>query len=67
MVTPQQPSNSDDHLSHLLVSQLDGSWYPFFMSTGFQVAAVAMLFILGATNPGQKVVVQAVTLFMPAL
>lgn len=95
----------DDHLSHLLVTQLEEPWYrslrqnirelinppklpplevtsrpvevkdlwglygrqkkSFAMSTGLQAAVVAALFVLGATKPGQKAVVKAVTLFLP--
>ncbi len=37
----------------------------FVMSTGFQVAVMAVLFIAGATKQGQQVVSKAVTLFIP--
>jgi hypothetical protein len=37
----------------------------FLMSTGFQAAIVAVIFIAGATKPGQKAVAKAVTLFIP--
>jgi len=37
----------------------------FMMSTGFQAAVVAVAFIVGATKPGQKVIKNAVTLFIP--
>jgi len=38
----------------------------FAMSAGMQSAVVAMAFLLGATKPGHKAVVKAVTLLMPA-
>ncbi len=37
----------------------------FMMSTGFQVCAVALMFTLGVTKPGQQVVKQAVQIFTP--
>jgi TonB family protein len=37
----------------------------FLMSTGFQLAVVATLLLLGATKPGREAVVKAVTLVMP--
>ena len=37
----------------------------FMMSTGFQAAVIAVLFIVGATKQGQKAINKAVTLFIP--
>jgi TonB family protein len=101
MATPPK----DDHLSHLLLTQLEVPWYraliesigelikppklaplevtskpvpvkdiwglygrqkkSFLLSTGAQIAAVAVIAILGATKPVRDAAVRAVTLILP--
>lgn len=98
--------NPDDHLSRLLVAEVEEPWYrsfiknlketfnppklpplevtskpvavksiwglygnqkkSFMMSTGFQVAVVALLFTVFSTKPAQKLVKQVTTLILPA-
>src|ERR1700753_4207343 len=104
---PNNPfsNNADDHLSRLLVSQVEEPWYrsllrslketfnppklpplevtskpvavkdiwglyggkpkSFMMSTGFQIAVVAVLFTVFSSKPVQKAVKATMTLMMP--
>lgn len=102
MATPP----TDDHLSHLLLTQLEVPWHralieslgevikpsklpplevtsrpvpvkdiwglygrqkkSFFLSTGLQAAAIAMVAMLGATKPVRETVARTVALIMPA-
>jgi len=105
---PNNPylGNADDHLSHLLVSEVEEPWYKslfqnlketfnppklppleltskpvavkdiwglygrqkksFMMSTGFQIAVVAVLFTVFSSKVVQQQVKQVATLIMPA-
>jgi protein TonB len=103
---PNNMPNADDHLSRLLVSEVEDPWYKsffrnvqefinppklpplevtskpvavkdiwglygrqkksFMMSTGFQIALVAIVVALGTTKAGQEKIKQITTLVLPA-